>query len=118
MENKIKQNGKATDEQIAIWKKTHQEVYEIEVEGSFCYIREIDRETMKYAFSELKMKINTETKEGEVDMEKMVNVGEIGLQNCWIGGDEKIKSNGRLWVSACMQVGELINVAETSLKKL
>jgi len=115
---KIGVNGKATEEQIAVWKKTYKDVYQIKVGEHYCYIRDFDRETMKYALSQLNMKVNTEKKEAEIDMEKIVNIGEIALQNCWLGGDEEIKNNARLWVSASMQAGELFNVEETELKKL
>jgi len=114
----VLKNGKATEGQIAVWKKQHGGVYEIEVKGRFCYIREFDRETMKYALSQLNMKINTETKEAELDMEKVLGIGEIGLQNCWLGGDEEIKTSTSLFISACLQVGTLFEVAEGSIKKL
>jgi hypothetical protein len=112
--------GKASDEQIAAWKKMHGEgnIWEIEVEGNFCYVKGFDRQTMKLALSQLKMKINTEKKETEIDMQKMLEIGEIGLQNGWLGGSEEIKQNDRLWIAASMQVGELFDLAETKLKKL
>ena len=111
-------NGKATEGQIAVWKKQHGVVYEIEVKGYFCYIREFDRETMKYALSQLNMKINTETQEAEFDMDKLVNLGEVGLNTCWLGGDEEIKTSAPLFISACLQVGTLFEIADGTLKKL
>lgn len=110
--------GKATDLQVEAWKKMFGDVYEIQVADHFCYVKAFDRTTMKYALSQLKMKVNTETKEVQMDMEKMLEIGEIGLQNCWIGGSEEIKTKDRLWVAAAMQVGELFELAETKLKKL
>ncbi|MCL2245851.1 MAG: hypothetical protein FWC10_01920 [Lentimicrobiaceae bacterium] len=114
--------GKATLEQIEIWKKQYGEVYEIEVEGHYGYIREFDRETMKYALSQLKIKVDADKKDEknvtEIDMEKIVNIGEIGLQNCWLGGDELLRTNGRLSIAASMIVGELFDIAEGNLKKL
>jgi hypothetical protein len=110
--------GQADEMQIAAWKKMWGDVYEIQVGDHVCYVKGFDRTTMKYALSQLKMKVNTETKEVQMDMEKMLEVGEIGLQNCWIGGSEEIKTNDRLWVAAAMQVGELFELAETKLKKL
>jgi len=110
--------GKATEQQIEAWKKMWGDVYEIQVADHVCYVKSFDRTTMKYALSQLKMKVNTETKEVQMDMEKMLEIGEIGLQNCWIGGSDEIKTNDRLFVAAAMQVGELFELAETKLKKL
>ena len=116
------EKGKATPEQVEIWKKTYPEVYEINVEGHRCYLRGFDRTTMKFALSRLSIKVNPESaaagKGVEINMEKMIEIGEIALQNCWLGGDDEIKTNDRLFIAAAMQVGELFDIAETSLKKL
>lgn len=111
-------NGKASDEQIEAFKKMYGDVYEIQVEGHFCYVKGFDRTTMKLALSRMKMKIDIDKKETEIDMEKMLEIGEIGLQNGWLAGSEDIKQKDRLWIAASMQVGELFDLAETSLKKL
>jgi hypothetical protein len=110
--------GAASEEQIAAWKKIYGEVYSVEVEGHVCYVKQFTRETMKYALSRLKIRIDGESKEAVMDMEKMLEIGEIGLQHGFIGGSEEIKTNDRLWLSAAMQVGELFSLAETRLKKL
>ena len=116
------EKGKATPEQVEIWKKQYPEVYEINVEGHYCYLTGFDRTTMKFALSRLSIKVNPESaaagKGVEINMEKMIEIGEIALQNCWLGGDDEIKTNDRLFIAAAMQVGELFDIAETSLKKL
>ena len=118
MSNKELENGKATADQIAAWKKMHGDVYEVTVGGKFCYVRGFDRVTMKLCLSQMKMKIDTETKSTEIDMQKMLEIGEIGLQNCWLGGSEDIKAIDNLWIAASMQVGSLFDFAEADLKKL
>jgi len=118
METKKQLTGQATDEQIAAWKKIHGDVYSIEVEEHICYVKGFTREAMKYALSQLKVRIDTSTNSAEMDVEKMLAIGEVGLQNCFIGGSEAIKTNDRLWLSACMQMGELFEVAEAKIKKL
>ena len=110
--------GAATDEQIAAWKNIYGDVHSIEVEGHVCYIKGFTRETVKYALSRLKIRIDSETNEAVMDVEKMLEIGEIGLQHCFIGGSEEIKTNDRLWIAAAMKVGELFDIAEAKLKKL
>ncbi len=111
--------GQATEDQIAAWKNMHKQgVYAIEVEGHVVYIKGFDRQTMKYALSQLRIKIDTESKVAELNMEQMVEIGEIGLQNGWIGGSEEIRTNDRLWTAAALQVGELFEIAEANIKKL
>ncbi|MDR2424886.1 MAG: hypothetical protein LBD59_09220 [Prevotellaceae bacterium] len=77
----------ATEEQIAAWKKIYGEVYSIEIEGHVCYVKQFTRETMKYALSRLKIRIDGESNEAVMDVEKMLEIGEIGLQHGFIGGD-------------------------------
>jgi hypothetical protein len=117
MENKTL-IGAATEEQIAAWKNIYGEVYSIEVEGHVCYLKKFTRETMKYALSRLKIRIDSESNEAVMDMEKMLEIGEIGLQHGWIDGSEEIKTNDRMWVVAALQAAELFSLAETRLKKL
>lgn len=107
----------ATPEQIAAWKKLYGDVYEITVDGRTGYVRGFDRNTMKFALSQLKFKLGADSS-AEVSVEKMIELGEIGLQNCWLGGDDEILNNDRLFMAAALQVGELFEIAETALKKL
>lgn len=119
MENKfdIDENGKASESQIDIWKKQYKEVFEIEVEGKFCYIRGFDRTTMKYALSRLKIELGEDNKP-IMNPGDMLEIGEVGLQNCWIAGSEEIQTNESINIAVCFQVGELFNLAQTTLKKL
>jgi len=43
---------------------------------------------------------------------------EILLNNCWIEGDEKIKTDDSLFLGVSAQLAELIEIKEASLKKL
>ena len=110
--------GVATDEQIATWKKLHGDVFCITVKNHVCYLKGFDRKTMKYILSQLKVKVNTESKQAEMDMERIFEIGEIGLQNSWLGGSEEIRQKDELWVAAAMQAGELFQMVETHLEKL
>lgn len=110
--------GQANPDQIAAWKKLHGDVYEITVDDHVGYVRGFDRATMKFALSQLKIKLDKDSQGAEVSVEKMIELGEIGLKNCWIGGSEEILSNDRMFMAAALQVGELFEIAETTLKKL
>lgn len=110
-------NGKATEEQIQAWKKMWGEVTEIKVKEHFCYLKPLTRTVMKLGLGQLSIKVNTESSEAEMDMGKIIELGEIVLQNCWLGGSEEFQNNDVLWVNAAMQAGELFELAETSLKK-
>ncbi len=41
--------GKATPEQIANWKKKHKEIFELEVEGSYGYVKKPGRDELAHA---------------------------------------------------------------------
>jgi len=110
--------GQATPEQISALKKLHGDVWEITVDGHVGYVRGFDRATMKFALSQLKVKLDHDGSGAEVSVEKMIELGEIGLKNCWVGGSEEILNNDRLFMAAALQVGELFDIAETTLKKL
>ncbi len=125
MSNKIKVSekkavvfGKATDDQIAAWKKMYDEVHEIEVNGHYCYLHAFDRSTLKYALSQLSMKVNSETKEVDIDISKIIDIGEVALTNCWLAGSEEIKQNDKMFISAAMSAGQLMEFYEGNLKKL
>lgn len=109
--------GKASDEQIAAWKKMWGEVYEIEVSGHYCYLRKFDRATLKLGLSQMSMDINAQTKQAKMDMGKIIDMGEVALQNCMIASEDVIETNDSLWIGAAMQAGELFDFAEASLKK-
>lgn len=118
MEEKTNLIGQATEAQISAWRNMYGDVYEITIGEHIGYVRGFDRATMKFALSQMSVKVDTETRQAEVSMAKMIDIGEIGLQNCWLGGSEEIKTNDRMFVAAAMQVGELFDIAEAKLKKL
>ena len=118
MEKEEKLIGEVTPEQIEAWKKQYKNVYSIEVEGHVCYVKDYTREAMRFALSQLKFQIDTSTNSATMDMEKIINLGEIGLENCWLGGSEEIKQNAKMWTAAAVQMGELFDFADAKLKKL
>jgi len=93
-----------TEIQIAEWKKKHGDVYKIEVEGHVCYVKSPDRKTLSYA--------------GSIGVKDPIKFNEIILNNCWLGGDEDIKTDDKLFLGAGQVLGEIIKVAEASIAKL
>ena len=43
---------------------------------------------------------------------------EILLNNCWLAGDEEIKTDDALFLGVSTKLGELVEVKEAELKKL
>ena len=93
-----------TKEQIQEWKKKHGNVYEISVDGKKCYLKSPSRKTIGYASAA-----------GKDDPMKF---NEIVMRDCWLGGDEEIKTDDTLFLSVSGKLAEIIEVKEVDLKKL
>jgi len=101
--------GEATAEQIAEWKKTHGGVYALKVEDAegrwhVCYVRTPRRRDLSAA-----------TVAGKVDPLKF---NETLLRQCWLGGDESIRTDDRLFLGVSGHIPDIIEVAEAELEKL
>ena len=96
--------SKATKEQIAIWKNKHGDVYEIQVEGKFGYLKKPDRKILSYA-----------TSVGQNDPMKF---NEMVLANCWLGGDEELKTKDEYFFAVVEKMNVLIEVKQAEIKKL
>jgi hypothetical protein len=93
-----------TQEQIDTWKSKHGNVYKIEVDGHVAYVKSPDRKALSYA--------------GSVGTKDPIKFNEIILNNCWLGGDDAIKTDDELFLGAGQVLGEIIKVAEASIVKL
>jgi hypothetical protein len=96
--------GKASDAQIAIYKEKYGEVFEVVIEDSVCYLKKPDRKTLSFA-----------TSFGDKDPMKF---NEVMLENCWIAGDERIKTDDEYFFACIGEMEALIQVKEAQLKKL
>lgn len=109
--------GQVGNEQIKLWKEKHLELHQLTVKEHVCYLKPLDRATLSYALSMIE--VGTTSGQGQkIDLGRLAKMGEVVLQNCWLGGSEEIRKNDRLWVSACVTAGELIEFEEAELKKL
>lgn len=96
--------GQATPEQIEAWKSKHGEVYAAKVDGHVCYLKKPSRKALGYASSA-----------GKNDALKF---NEIILNDCWLGGDDTIKTDDALFLSVSAKISDLIEVKEAELEKL
>ena len=84
--------------QIAEWKKQHGEIIKLNVGDTFCIVRHPNLQD-----------IDMSATLGEGDE---VKIGQIQLDNCWLYGDEKIRTNHGLLKSAAKQMGYIFPVFE------
>ena len=99
----IKLNGQATAEQIEEWKRQHGEVYAVSVEESVCYLKKPTRQVLS-AMSSL--------------VNDPIRSAEFLLNNCWLAGDETIKTDDEKFLGVVSQLGELVKVKAAKLEKL
>ncbi|MCQ2299755.1 MAG: hypothetical protein MJZ81_06495 [Bacteroidales bacterium] len=95
---------KATAEQIAEWKEKYRDIYEITVDGRVCYLRKPTRRELSYA-----------SMAGKSDPMKF---NEVILAQCWLDGDDEIKTDDALFLGVSAQVAQIVEVKEAELKKL
>ena len=104
MTEKKQLTGQATEEQIAMWKNLYKKVYEVEIDGSVCYLHRPDRKTISAA-----------TSIGATDP---IKYAEIILENCWIAGDDSIKTDDEKFFGVSSHLDKLMTVGKAQLKEL
>ena len=92
------------------WKKEHGEVHEISVvdkNGNVLkgYIKEPNRHVISMAMSLYSSK-------------KMLEAGETILDSCWLGGDERLRTEEKPRIAAAMQAQNAVEMLESSMVKL
>lgn len=102
----MKEQGITADmaAKIEAWKAKYGEIFVVQVDGKSCYLHKPDRKTISAA-----------TVVGKNDP---IKFSEILLQNCWIEGDESIKSDNELFFGVVGQLDKLMQAKEAVLKKL
>ena len=94
----------ATKEQIAKWKAEHGEIFRITVEGKACYLKKPSRKALGYA--------------SVAGKDNPLKFNEVMLNDCWLAGDEEIKTDDGLFLSISPKLSELIEVKQSELEKL
>ncbi|MDR0726410.1 MAG: hypothetical protein LBF59_10455 [Prevotellaceae bacterium] len=94
----------ATKEQIAEWQKKHGDIYCMKVEDRICYLKKPSRKAIGYA--------------SMAGKDNPLKFNETLLNDCWLAGDEEIKTDDTLFLSVSARIGELIEIKNTELVKL
>lgn len=93
-----------TKEQIQEWKKKHGKVFKISCDGKSCYLNPPSRKTLGYA-----------SVAGKDDPLKF---NEVILRDCWLGGDEELRTDDVLFLSVSSQLANIIQTKEAELEEL
>jgi hypothetical protein len=97
--------AKATEAQIAEWKKKHRTVIEIEVDDKVAYLHNPDRTALRRI--------------GMAAGKDSIKRAEMLLELCWLAGDEEIKKDDQYFFAAIPALEELdITSKEAVIKKL
>ncbi|OQY03188.1 MAG: hypothetical protein B6I20_05570 [Bacteroidetes bacterium 4572_117] len=96
---------KITKAQIEAWKKKHGDVFMFTNEDdAVCYLKLADRKTLAYA----------QAAAGN----DPIKFNEIILEDCWLGGDERFKTDDAWFLGVSAKLDELIKVSTGKLEKL
>ena len=93
-----------TKEQIQEWKKQYKDIFVISVEDKKVYLRTPDRKTLSCA--------------SILATKDPLKFNEVILENCWLGGDEEIKTDDTLFLAVSSKLPDLIQIKEATLEKL
>ena len=100
----MEKTNQITQKQIDAWKAQFENVFKITVEDKVCYLKSPDRKTLSYASA--------------VGTKDPMKFNEILLKNCWLAGDEEIKTKDSYFTSVSAQLAEIIEIKEAKLEKL
>lgn len=98
----IAQSNVASAEQLAQWKAEHGEFFGITVEDKVCYLKKPDRKALSFA--------------SQVGSDPM-KFNEVILKNCWLGGDEEIKTNDSLFLAVSVKLDQVVEFKQAELVK-
>lgn len=91
-------------EEIEKLKAKHGELFLIKIEDKQCILKKPSRKTLSYASS--------------VGAKDPMKFNEIMLKDCFLIGDEEIKTDDAYFLAAAAKIGEIIEVKEAELVKL
>ena len=110
-EEKVQEAFTATADQIAEWKKKFGGVFAVEVVDDRndnkklrCYLKKPDRKILHAAAA--------------FGRQNPMKFNETIFTNCWLAGDEEIKNDDYLRMSAEAQVGDMVQIADATIKEL
>ena len=96
---------KYTKEEVKKWKNKHGRIYELKSkDGASCIIRKPDRKVLSHASA--------------VSNEDPIKFNESVLNDCWIVGDDEMKTDDAKFLGISEQLAKIIEKAEIDLKEL
>lgn len=90
--------------EIAGWKKKHGDVFAYEADGKVCYLHRPSRNAIAAA--------------SVVGKEDPFKFAEIVLTNCWIDGDEELRTDDKYFMGLSQKISVLMEFKVGELKKL
>lgn len=101
----LTQNADALQNQINAWKAEHGEIYYFKVgDNKECYLKKPSRQTLSYAA------VAAQT--------DPLQYNEVILNDCWLAGDEDIKSDTGLFLSISQHLPSLVQMVTVEMVKL
>lgn len=97
---------KATEKQIQEWKEKHGTVFELQADGVVCYVFDPASNLPKW-----KAAVQARRK-------SLGHLVDCILNNCWLGGDERFKTDESLKLGIEDQIDELIDIPEYETEEL
>jgi hypothetical protein len=104
MENKKSLSGEATPEQIAMWQARYGTVFVVIIEDAVCYLHKPDRKVISAAAT--------------LGQSDPMRFNEVLIENCWISGDERIKTDNDYFFALVEKAEELLKFKTAEIKKL
>lgn len=92
-----------TPEQIVNWKKEFGMVYVCTVDGKKCWLKKPDRKILAAATQHA--------------AKNPLKFNETVLTNCWLAGDEEIKTNDDLYLGVSAQLDQIVTFKEAEIKE-
>lgn len=107
--NEQVKSGSVPKEKIQEWKRKHK-VYEISVEVSendiaIGYLREPKRDEKALALS-------------MYNQHQILETGEFLIQQCWLAGDERLKTDADIYEAAAIQAKNCVNFLKGSARQI
>lgn len=108
--NQQLKKGNVSDEQIKIWKKKHKEVTQIfvkisEDDTAYGYLKKPSRDHKAIAVS-------------MYAQHQLMETGEFLLDNCWLGGDDRLLNDEDARQSASIQARNIVNFLEGGSQRM
>lgn len=99
--------GNITKEQIAKWKKDHGKVYKITVK--------VDENDQAVGYLKKPNRNHKATALSMYNQNKILECGEFLRDNCWLGGDERLKIKDEIADSAAVQASGIVKFLDSEL---